>query len=331
MGLPKTSSWKRRQLDVFIYSTNVHIDRIFGRRDVSNRSIEIDYAKQAGSYNAKSKNKPKSKWCVIDDEPQRGLTSETYRVRLAEMSAILAPLRPTSIFEVGCGEFTSLIPLTKSLGVTDFGGADLSLNRVLAGISYYQDNIRDNTSVFVKANAQKLPLKSCSTDLVFTAHCLELMPPSIRRDAVKEICRISGNHVVFFEPAYENAHWLQRYRNSSLGYLSGMREFIAVSTDFDLIDNFMLHNHANPVNRTEVWILKRTNTKKIHNAMVDSVVCPQCKTELCDSGTAELFCLDCNLVFSTIGDIPVLDIDYAHHVSAEFLGVNDNAHELLDV
>ena len=310
--------WRKRQLDVFIISTNLYLEKYLLKKATEHKTVESNYDKLSGSYNKKASKKTSTlKWCVLQNKPQIVDTSLAYEEMLKERGTIFNALNAKTVFEVGCGEFTSLMPVISSINPHQYGGLDLSLNRLLAGCSHFEDKLKDNP-LFIKANAEHIPLADKSIDLVFTSHCLEWMPEQSRKNAISEIMRVSARYVVFTEPAYKTAHWLQRYRNNAYGYIRDLPEQLAKFSEFEVVSNPVLLNHMNPFNRTEAFVLKRKQAFEPIANMQQAIACPNCKSTI-KYINQNTFCDTCNLVFYSFNDIPILDIDYAHFVSTDFL------------
>ena len=147
-------------------------------------------------------------------------------------------MKPASVLEVGCGNGVNLLYLAGRFPQTRFTGIELTKagqraaqqcqeqwdqfpEELLAFSPQPQlDRTAFRTVDFRQGSADSLPFKDGSFDLVFTVLALEQME-RIRGKALREVGRVSNNHVLMIEPFRDvNASGLHRRYIVSQNYFA---------------------------------------------------------------------------------------------------------------
>jgi ubiquinone/menaquinone biosynthesis C-methylase UbiE/uncharacterized protein YbaR (Trm112 family) len=208
----------------------------------SEKSIEIAYDLQSGSYieQAKRNKKQINAWAK-------------------EIAKIIQPYIDNNqmILDCGTGEATTFIHFLNYLSIPPKKALafDLSLSRVRLGEHYAQKNTRYNEKlVFFCASMEDIPLPKSSIDLVLTFHALE---PNHGREKIliKELFRVSKSYVMLFEPCYEYNSDEGKKRMQQLGYIRNIDKTIS-SLRGVIEKKIPMKNISNPLNPTYCWIIK---------------------------------------------------------------------------
>ena len=107
-----------------------------------------------------------------------------------DLIIIAIPSEVKSVVDVGCGDGTITNELNKKFKVT-------AIDRSFNALKYV-------TSNKTQASADLLPIKSKSTDLVFSSEMIEHLPETIFINAVAELKRISNKYIFLTFPNDEN-------------------------------------------------------------------------------------------------------------------------------
>ncbi|MGI8705456.1 MAG: class I SAM-dependent methyltransferase [Sphingomicrobium sp.] len=163
------------------------------------------------------------------------------RLRTILFAAVLDELKPRRVLEVGSGNGINLLSLASAFPEVHFTGLELTEEGVEqtrraqsdAGIvdmiqSYSPLETRDRSAIgridFVQGDASAMPFDNSSFDLVMTVLAVEQME-RIRDEALAEIARVSGRHVLMLEPFRDmNAGGFKRLYVHSRGYFRGSIE-----------------------------------------------------------------------------------------------------------
>lgn len=159
------------------------------------------------------------------------------RVKLMLAMRAIEMTQPQSVLEVGSGNGMNLLFLSGRFPDTRFAGLELTPQGVAAArgfqaaherfpaanAAYSPYPIVDDTAFrrvqFTQGSAQRLPFPDASFDLVLTVLALEQME-TIRDDALREIARVAGRHVLMIEPFFDlNDSGLRRRYIASRDYL----------------------------------------------------------------------------------------------------------------
>jgi ubiquinone/menaquinone biosynthesis C-methylase UbiE len=160
------------------------------------------------------------------------------RVRIAVLMRAIEQLKPASVLEVGCGNGVNLFYLAGRFPQIKFTGIELTeagnrtAKRCQEEWSEFPEDLLpfsplpllDRTAFrridFQKGSAAELPFADNSFDLVITVLALEQME-RIRRRALTEIARVSGNHVLMIEPFRDvNESGMRRHYVFTRNYFS---------------------------------------------------------------------------------------------------------------
>ena len=235
---------------------------------------------------------------------------------IAEYTRIFSRFHFQTVLEVGAGELTTMIPLADSFGSDiEWHGMDLSLNRVYHGKRAFLEKGERRVHV-CKANAVALPYPDGYFDLVYTSHCLEHMPYDFRK-AIDEMCRVTKEWVVLFEPSYELGSFSQKIRMVAQDYVKNIPRYIRSLKDVALTDHFLLKNGA-LFNRGACHVLRVKKPPEVRKAIPEfHHVCPRCRSQL-RKHEGYLECERCHHVYFIFKGIPVLDKKYALYITHEY-------------
>jgi len=153
------------------------------------------------------------RWC---DTGYKARAIAAKRVYLAYIARVIRQFMPGKVIEVGAGNGLNLLLLAAHFPAIDFTGAELTeggvkvsreaqsadvLSAALQDFSPFDvlDASAHKRIKFDLGNATCLGYEDNAFDLCFTALALEQME-EVRRPAIEEIARITGNIVVMVEP-----------------------------------------------------------------------------------------------------------------------------------
>ena len=160
------------------------------------------------------------------------------RLRAPMFAAVVAELKPRTVLEVGCGNGINLLSLAGAFPEVRFTGLDLTAEGIAAARALQADEAlppalgeyiplskTDPAAFrrieFVQGSAADLPFAEGQFDLVFTVLAIEQME-RIRDQALREIARVSGGHVLMLEPLRDaNLRGFRRLYTVSRNYLRG--------------------------------------------------------------------------------------------------------------
>lgn len=170
------------------------------------------------------------------------------RMRNIMFGAVIRALKPKRVLEVGCGEGINMFLLSGAFPDVSFTGLELTSTghneamKLQAGaalpdhlLSYAPLPQRDGQAFkrisFVQGNACAMPFETGSFDLVMTVLSVEQME-QVRREALTEIARVTGSHLLSLEPFRDvNGDLLRRLNVASRDYFRGS---IAEMRDYGL-------------------------------------------------------------------------------------------------
>ncbi|HKO61638.1 MAG TPA: class I SAM-dependent methyltransferase [Pyrinomonadaceae bacterium] len=278
-------------------------------RDVS----ENEYSWFAGSTIDYVHTRDIEKFAIIDDEVRKFSMREVIGRCYAERNDILGQLQFRSVLEVGAGELTFMHSVYDKFGPSlDLYGLDITLNRLLHGLRFAQS--RQMPVTVVQADGTAIPFPDNSFDLVVSHHALEQMP-TIFRDAITEMIRVSRKHVVLFEPFYQRASLLEKLRMRASDYVRGIYPFVRNLPGVRLHPPFVCRNHGTPYNHTGVFILEKTQEGVSNDPRV---ICPVSRGEL-QAFPGGHYSVKSSLYYPTVRGVPVLYKKYAQVISADLL------------
>ena len=166
------------------------------------------------------------------------------RIRSLLFAAVLEELRPRHVLEVGCGNGINLLTLAGAFPEIRFTGLDLTEEGIQQARRAQSDPaildilqaysplpMRDRSAIgrieFVRGDASAMPFEDGSFDLVMTVLAVEQME-RIRSQALGEIARVSGGHVLMLEPFRDvNARGFKRLYIQSRDYFRGSIDELA--------------------------------------------------------------------------------------------------------
>ena len=286
-------------------------------RKTSDR-VEQKYDLISGSYiDAKCQNAGGVKhFGYVDGRIEKITSVEKNERLLEEYARIFSRFHFNTVLEVGAGELTTLTPLADSFGRdVEWHAMDLSLNRVYHGKRAFLESGGRPVHV-CKANAVALPYPDGYFDLVYTSHCLEHVPYDFK-NAIDEMCRVSRESIVLFEPSYELGTISQRIRMKAQDYVKGIPQYIRSMENVAMTDCFLLKNGA-LFNRGACHILHVKKPPEINKAISEfHHTCPQCKFRL-QAHEGYLECEKCHHVYYIFNGIPVLDKKHALYVTHQY-------------
>ncbi len=288
--------------------------RLFGEESrLTTERVETKYDRLAGRYLQDQFNAPDTAELVwLQGRLQVANRKDYYAANYDERARWIASWHPTSILEVGAGEWTTLAAILQRLSSpVDAHAIDLSFPRLQRGKAFYERRPDAPTIRASRALAQRLPYRDNSFDLVFTSHCLEHMPLTFP-EAIDEALRVARRAVIFFEPSFQRGSLLQKWRMTANGYARGIEDTLRALPNATL-HTAQLLDCARPFNRTAVFVL--TPTPEPHNAHGPYRVCPDCRGRL-QTGPNLWRCHHCQLAFPVVDAIPDLGLDRAYSVAS---------------
>jgi SAM-dependent methyltransferase len=220
----------------------------FGRRrSIEKVRNEYDTAWQAGHSRYDTAQGPQSftpwRW---GDKDLLVDAAGSARMRSLMFGAVIAELKPRTVLEVGCGDGINMFLLAGAFPDVSFTGLELTdvghraARRLqeqseLPGhlLSYAPLAQRDKEAFkrisFVQGNAVKMPYQTGAFDLVMTVLSVEQME-RVRAEALREIARVTGGHLLSLEPFSDvNGGLLRRLnvisRDYFRGSIAGLRDY----------------------------------------------------------------------------------------------------------
>ena len=304
----KKGSWEEKKYTVVLQSLIMTpVKRLKGIRRVS-KSVEQQYDGISGLYIKDNYYEGRMRYSVVDGEVKHISSIENMQFIRQEMNEVLKSIQFNNVLEVGVGELTTLESIYDNFGPDiEAYGLDLSVNRIYHGLKEYRKRHKLVPTV-VKGNAIRLPFPDNSFDLVYTRHTLEQMP-TIYKEALDEIIRVSKRHVILFEPSYELASMSQRIKMHNSDYVRGIMGFLKNRSDILINSFYLMKNSANPMNHTSCSKLELINPFVAERAPVP-FVCPQSKSPLIKKD-GYYFSETSSRAYPIIEGIPVLDYDYS--------------------
>ena len=220
----------------------------FGRgRSAEKVRAEYDTAWQAGHTRYDTARGPQSftPWQWKDADLLVDAAGSA-RMRSVMIGAVISALKPKRVLEVGCGDGINLFLLAGAfpdisftgLELTDTGHAEalkLQAGPALPGhvLSYAPLVQKDSQAFkrisFVQGNACGMPYETGAFDLVLTVLSVEQME-RVRAEALTEIARVTGGHLLSLEPFSDvNGSLWRRLNVASRDYfrgsIAGLREY----------------------------------------------------------------------------------------------------------
>jgi len=198
----------------------IKIRKIISNLPESLRSFEYSsalrkYDKRAGNYVKTYKESLEENikiYAIIDRIPKKVFLKEAYHKHLNWLSSELKKngTSNSSILEVGAGELTTLIPLTKLINDNSLNihASELSWSRCRVGIDFAKSQGVELSSI-TSASILSLPYPDNCFDIVYTHCCLEELG-GYEEDALKELIRITNRDLILIEASYELASKKQK-------------------------------------------------------------------------------------------------------------------------
>lgn len=168
------------------------------------------------------------------------------RMRNIMFGAVISALKPKRVLEVGCGEGINMFLLAGAFPEVSFTGLELTDTghaealKLQAGAALpehlmayaplpQKDKQAFKRITFVQGNACAMPYEAGAFDLVMTVLSVEQME-QVRTEALTEIARVTGGHLLSLEPFRDvNDTLLRRLNVASRDYFRGsiaeMRNF----------------------------------------------------------------------------------------------------------
>jgi ubiquinone/menaquinone biosynthesis C-methylase UbiE len=274
----------------------------FPERGNSPLTTQIAYDLQAGSYIQYAEENPKQK------EKWASLLVEWLRPLLQEKDSLL---------EIGVGEATTLVAVTKALGNLQpvVYGFDASWSRSYLAQKY--SNKQQISAQIFLADLFHIPLADSSIDVVYSSHSLE--PNGGReREALQECLRVARKYLVLFEPIYELASEKAQERMRSHGYVRNLKE-VAESLGATVTQYASLEWGVAELNPSGVIVLKKNASQSLEKPGDKKSIwqCPLTGEAMWDR--SEFFSVpSTGLAYPFLKGVPLLSKDYA--VIASVLG-----------
>jgi ubiquinone/menaquinone biosynthesis C-methylase UbiE len=305
-------SWRERQIRVLGHCLWKIPDNWLKASVVSNKHVENIYDRVSGGYIKHQELKGYMHWAVVDNQPAWVSSVEVSRRFRDELCQAMGGGAFDSILEVGAGELNTLAHVARHFGPEKhYLGIELSLNRLCHGYDYFC-HTKGLQATLAKADACFLPLPDKSVDVIYTAHCLELMPPQVFRKAIAEMCRVARKRVCLFQPSWELSGTLPRLKMVAEQYVRGIVAFVETQPGARLVEHRLTATTPNPFNRTALHVIEVESGSEAPAA--PQLVCPSCRSAL-EQRQCHLFCGACQSLYFRYENIPVLDPAYAHNVT----------------
>jgi SAM-dependent methyltransferase len=210
-----------------------------GRRDADAVRKEYGSAWAAGHARYQpDRREPKFSPWMWRDERLLFDAAGAQRFRTLLYAGVIERLRPKRVLEVGSGDGINLLVLAGAFPGVSFTGLELTENGLAAARralstpsttlwlnTYSSLKQRDERAIerlrFVQGTATHLPFCDGAFDLVFTALAIEQME-QVRAEALREIARVTGGHLLTLEPFREvNAVGFRRLNVIGRDYFRG--------------------------------------------------------------------------------------------------------------
>jgi uncharacterized protein YbaR (Trm112 family) len=247
--------------------------------------IEISYDLQSGSY--------------IKQADENGAFLEAYTRSVAN---VLAPLRPATMMEVGCGEATTLGNVARHMGPgPGLYGFDISFSRLLYARSYLERLQLPHANTLFMGDLFNIPMGDNAVDVVYTSHSIE--PNGGREEeALRELYRVSGRYLVLLEPGYEFASAAAQARMESHGYVRNLGE-VARRLGYEVLEHRPFEHSANPLNPTALLVIRKSVTAA---AVANPFRCPMTHHQLRSNDGSFMTTVQPGYVYPVIRGIPCL-------------------------
>jgi SAM-dependent methyltransferase len=206
--------WKRRRR---VLRRAYERMRGSGSRDLNSVLGEYEEAWSSGygKYDVSAGPRKAEPWTFRDDRIMVSRLGAA-RFRSVILGGVIRSLKPKSVLEVGCGDGINLLLLANAFPNVNFTGLELTDAGHRASIAVQRhDRLPDNLSAyaplpqidpqafhrisFVQGNACAMPFTAGSFDLVYTVLSVEQME-QVRYQALSEISRVTGRHLLNLEP-----------------------------------------------------------------------------------------------------------------------------------
>jgi ubiquinone/menaquinone biosynthesis C-methylase UbiE len=122
-----------------------------------------------------------------------------------------------NVLEVGSGASINLYFIGQGFGGKDCVAVDFATNRIREAKTHWDK--KGILMSYMHADAQNLPFRDSSIDVVFTSHCLEQVAQDRQCErAIDEMYRVCGRQVILMEPSYELGNVAQKFYIELQGY-----------------------------------------------------------------------------------------------------------------
>ncbi len=122
-----------------------------------------------------------------------------------------------NVLEVGSGASINLYYISQAFGGKDCVAVDFAGNRIREAKTHWDK--KGILISYMHADAQNLPFRDSSIDVVFTSHCLEQVAQDRECErAIDEMYRVCGQQVILMEPSYELGNVAQKFYIELQGY-----------------------------------------------------------------------------------------------------------------
>lgn len=199
--------------------------------------IKVSYDLQAGSYTRGYKNNLEYAKCWG-----------------SEISNIInkhVGVKFENCMEVGVGEGTTLVEVSRGVKACKYLGFDISVSRLL----WCKKNLDERQLHYelFRASLFEIPLESSSVDIVYTSHSLEPNGGK-EREAIVELARVARKAVVLIEPCYEIADAEGKARMEKHGYVRNLPH-CASELGFNVVAHGPMLNCVNSLNPSAFTVI----------------------------------------------------------------------------
>jgi ubiquinone/menaquinone biosynthesis C-methylase UbiE len=272
---------------------------------------EREYSQAAGYTIAKLHGNEINQYSWIENELRYVSIRTAAKAHYAQRNELLANLSFETVLEVGAGELTSLFEIYRAFGSgKEYLGLDISLNRLLHGRRFLRSH--DIEATVCQADGSMIPFPDNSFDLVYSSHSLEQMP-TIFRNAISEMIRVSRRYVALFEPAYEHSTLLQKLHLWSADFVREIEPFLRTLDGVRVHPPVLMRNTINPFNRTTLFLLEKPAPQ---TTAEPRFVCPVSRGALQQLPDG-YYSAEAGLFYPVSRGVPVLYAKYAQVVSPE--------------